>query len=98
MECVAVKLTAACHSFSGIGRGLFRVLRQILNCSLTSLRLGRGVGYFLDAIGYPPLGCWTTDRIIFFNAVHARLPKGHEISDFFVWGKCRENCPKSAKY
>jgi predicted HTH domain antitoxin len=24
------------------------------------------------------LDCWTTDRIIFFNAVHARLPKGHE--------------------
>jgi hypothetical protein len=36
------------------------------------------VGYFFEAIGYPPLDCWTTDRIIFSNAVHARLPKGHD--------------------
>ena len=43
MEWLAVKLTAAAHSFSGIGRGFFLVLRQILNCSLTLLSQGRGV-------------------------------------------------------
>ena len=37
MECLAVKFTAAAHNFLGIGRRLFLVLRQVLNCSLTSL-------------------------------------------------------------
>ena len=70
---------AAVHSFSGIGRGLFLVLRQILNCFLTSLIVGHGIGYFFASIGYPHLDCWIADCIISFYAVHSGLPEGHGI-------------------
>jgi hypothetical protein len=53
MECLAVKFTAAAHNFLGIGRGLFLVLRQVLNRSLTSLKLWPGIGWLFWGIGYP---------------------------------------------
>jgi len=81
---ISKTFAAACHNEAGIRSLPVFVLRQILNCRLTSSNAEADVLGATELIGSSSIIIFGTDNIILKKINHAGLPKAHDV--FFIDG------------